>query len=95
MGIFIKNPETEKAVREIAALRGETITGVIDALAREALQREQQAPLKRRPTLAEMMAATDEFRRAVGLDKRKVNATKADFDALNEIPGLELQDDAP
>jgi antitoxin VapB len=95
MGIFIKNPETEKAVREIAALRGETITGVIDALAREALERETPAPPKRRPTLAEMMAATDEFRRAVGLDKRKLNVTKADFDELNEIPGLELRDDAP
>ena len=37
MGIFIKNPETEKIVREVAALRGTTITGAIDALAREAL----------------------------------------------------------
>lgn len=95
MGIFIKNPETEKAVREIAALRGETITGVIDALAREALKRETPPPARRRPTLAEMMAATDEFRRAVGLDKRKLNVTKADFDELNEIPGLELREDAP
>jgi antitoxin VapB len=95
MGIFIKNPETERAVREIAALRGETITGVIGALAREALERETPSPPKRRPTLAEMMAATDEFRRAVGLDKRKLNVTKADFDELNEIPGLELRDDAP
>ncbi|TCS18104.1 type II toxin-antitoxin system VapB family antitoxin [Caulobacter sp. BK020] len=95
MGIFIKNPETEKAVREIAALRGETITGVIDALAREALARETPAPRKRRPTLEEMMAATEEFRRAVGLDKHKLNVTKADFDELNEIPGLELRDDAP
>lgn len=95
MGIFIKNPETEKAVREIAALRGETITGVIDALAREALARETPPPPRRRPTLEEMMAATDEFRRAVGLDKHKLNVTKADFDELNEIPGLELRDDAP
>jgi len=95
MGIFIKNPETERVVREVAALRGETITGVIDALAREALARETSTPPKRRPTLSEMMAATEEFRRAVGLDKRKLNVTKADFDELNEIPGLELQDDAP
>lgn len=95
MGIFIKNPETERVVREVAALRGETITGVIHALAREALERETPPPPRRRPTLAEMMAATDEFRRAVGLDKRKVNATKADFDELNEIPGLELREDAP
>ena len=91
MGIFIKNPETEKAVREIAALRGDTITGVIDALAREALARETPRPRKR--TLEEMRAATDEFRRKTGLDKRKLNITKADFDALWEIPGLDLSDD--
>jgi antitoxin VapB len=90
MGIFIKNPETEKAVREIAALRGQTITGVIDALAREALAREAPKPRKR--TLEEMRAATDEFRRKTGLDKQKLNVTKADFDALWEIPGLDLSD---
>lgn len=91
MGIFIKNPETEKVVRQVAALRGETITGVIDALAREALEREQPKPRKR--TLEEMRAATDEFRRKTGLDKQKLNVTKADFDALWEIPGLDLSDD--
>jgi antitoxin VapB len=35
-----------------------------------------------------MKAATDEFRRKAGLDKVKLNVTKADFDALWEIPGL-------
>ena len=92
MGIFIKNPETEKAVREIAALRGQTITGVIDALAREALQREAPAPPLR--TLESMRAATAEFRRKTGLDKVKLNVTKADFDALWEIPGVTDVDDA-
>jgi len=91
MGIFIKNPETERVVREVAALRGETITGVIDALAREALARERPRPRKR--TLEEMRAATDEFRRKAGLDKEKLNVTKADFDALWEIPGLDISDD--
>jgi len=86
MGIFIKNPETERVVREIAALRGTTITGAIDALAREALEREQpQAP---RRTLDSMRAATEEFRRKAGLDKVKLNVTKADFDALWPIPGV-------
>jgi antitoxin VapB len=71
MGIFIKNPETEKAVRKIAALRGQTITGVIDALARDALEREAPAPPPR--TLESMRAATDAFRRKAGLDKVKLN----------------------
>lgn len=85
MGIFIKNPETEKAVREIAALRGETITGVIDALAREALAREAPTPSHRKRTLEEMRAATAEFRRVSGLDKEPKPLrpiTKADWDAL-------------
>lgn len=84
MGIFIKNPETERVVREVAALRGETITGVIDALAREALEREQPKPHRKR-TLEEMRAATAEFRRATGLDQEPKPlrpVTKADWDAL-------------
>lgn len=83
MGIFIKNPETEKIVREIAALRGTTITGAIDALAREALAREQ--PKVRKRTLEEMRAATEAFRRVTGLDKEPLPLrpmTKADWDAL-------------
>ncbi|MBC7667135.1 MAG: type II toxin-antitoxin system VapB family antitoxin [Gemmatimonadaceae bacterium] len=92
MGIFIKNPETEKVVREIATLRGQTITGVIGALAREALAREQPEPPRR--TLESMRAATAEFRRKTGLDQMKLNVTKADFDALWEIPGVtDRQDD--
>ena len=81
MGIFIKNPETEKVVREVAALRGSTITGVIDALAREALERERPRPRKR--SLEEMRAATDRFRRESGLDKLpSTPVTKAEWDAL-------------
>ena len=36
-----------------------------------------------------MQAATDEFRRVTGLDKVKLNVTKADYDQLWEIPGLD------
>ena len=87
MGIFIKNPEVERKARELAERRGESLTFVIgQALDRE-LEIEQAKP-RRRPTLEEMKAATDEFRRKAGLDKVKLNVTKADFDALWEIPGL-------
>lgn len=81
MGIFIKNPETEKVVREVAALRGTTITGVIDTLAREALERERPRPRKR--SLEEMRAATDRFRQESGLDKQpSTPLTKAEWDVL-------------
>ncbi|WP_419253027.1 type II toxin-antitoxin system VapB family antitoxin [Caulobacter sp. ErkDOM-YI] len=92
MGIFIKNPETEKIVREVAALRGTTITGAIDALAREALAREP--PKVRKRTLEEMRAATEAFRRVTGLDKEPLPLrpmTKADWDALwpTDIPEID------
>jgi len=81
MGIFIKNPEVERKARELAQREGKTLTAVIE----EALdQRLANRPSdRRRPTLAEMEAATDEFRRAIGLDKIEVKPmTKQEWDAL-------------
>jgi antitoxin VapB len=48
----------------------------------------ENAKPRGRPTVEEMRAATDKFRKAAGLDKVKLNVTRADFDALWEIPGL-------
>jgi antitoxin VapB len=87
MAILIKNPEVEKRARELAALTGETLTTAIDGAVKARLEQERAKPRKKR-TLEEMIAATEEFRRAVGLDKRKLNITREDFDEINEIPGL-------
>ena len=81
MAILIKNPEVEKRARELAALTGESLTGAIDEAVKRRLEEEHAKP-KRRPTVAEIMAATDRFRKAVGLDTRKINATKNIFDEL-------------
>jgi antitoxin VapB len=82
MGIFIKNPEVERKARELAKLEGKSLTAVIEEALDEKLERRPKPPA-RRPTLAEMRAATEEFRRAVGLDKVKVEPmTKEDWDAL-------------
>jgi len=82
MGLFIKNPEVERKARELARVSGKTLTAVIE----EALDRQlalQPDPPRRRPTVEEMMASTDRFRRAVGLDKVKVTPmTKQDWDDL-------------
>lgn len=82
MGIFIKNPEVERKARELAALKGKSLTAVIE----EGLDRqlaEQPKPPGRRPTVEEMIEATERFRRAIGLDKVKVAPmTKKDWDAL-------------
>lgn len=88
MAILIKNPEVEKRARQLAALTGETLTGAIDAAVKARLEAEAHRPRKR-PTVAEMIEATEQFRNAVGLDKRKIDTSKAAFDALWEIPGLE------
>jgi antitoxin VapB len=88
MAILIKNAEVEKRARELAALTGETLTAAIDAAVTARLRIEQAKPRKR-PTLEEMIAATLEFRRKIGLaDGEKLNITEADFDEINEIPGL-------
>jgi antitoxin VapB len=86
VGIFIKNPETERVVREVAALRGTTITGVIDALAREALEKERQPP--KRLSITELEALTDQVLTPAARAGLLQPITHADFDEINEIPGL-------
>jgi antitoxin VapB len=86
MSIFIKNPETEKVVREVAALRGTTITGVIDALAREALERER--PQQKRLSVAELEALTERLLTPAARTGQLPPITQADIDAINDIPGL-------
>jgi antitoxin VapB len=88
LGIFIKNPEVERKARELARLRGVTLTDAVGQALESALSSEA-AKIQRRPTFDEMVEATERFRRKAGLDKRKLKITKADFDALWEIPGLE------
>lgn len=81
MGILIKNPETERKARELARLRGESLTAVIDAALDKALEAEPPMVQKAK-TIEEMIAATEEFRRKIGLDKVRPSVSKADFDAL-------------
>ena len=89
MGIFIKNPEVERKARELARLTGQSLTGAVEQALEGALAEQRRAEVaRRRPTLEEMIAATDEFRRKTGLDKVKLNVTRADFDALWELPDL-------
>jgi antitoxin VapB len=90
MAILIKNPEVERKARELASLRGQTITAVIDGALDRALA--EEPPKRPRPTAEEMLEATHRFRKAIGLNKRKIDTSKAAFDTLNEIPGFEVED---
>ena len=92
MGIFIKNPRVEQKARELASLTGQSLTSALEQAVDHELAIEKAKP-RGRPTLEEMRAATNRFRKAVGLDKIKLSVTKADFDAVWEIPGLDTDFD--
>lgn len=85
MAILIKNPETERKARELANLKGETITGAIDAALERALI---EVRPRRRPTIEEMIAATERFRREAGIQGPQPEVTQAEWDEINAIPGL-------
>ncbi len=88
MAILIKNPEVEKRARQLAALTGETLTQAIDLAVKQRLAK-TRPPVTKARTLEEMIAATDAFRRAVGLDAEPLMGVEAQIEAMNEIPGLE------
>jgi antitoxin VapB len=69
VALNIKNPETERAVRELAELTGETITEAVDAAVRE--RRERQRNLGQKAALEEAVRAMqDRLARLPVLDPR-------------------------
>ena len=86
MAILIKNPETERKARELASLRGVSLTGAIDGALDKALA--EAAPKKPRPTIEEMRAATERFWQRSGFKGPFEPVTKAEWDEISEIPGL-------
>jgi antitoxin VapB len=89
MAILIKNSETERKARELATLKGDTITGAIDGALDRALA---EALPKRRPTAAEIIAATDRMRASAGIRGPVAPVTKEEWDEINEVPGFEDND---
>ncbi len=90
MAILIKNPETERKARELASLRGQSITSVIDGALDRALA---EARPKRRPTIEEMEAATDRLWARAGKSGPQPPVTKEEWDEINEVPGFAEGDD--
>lgn len=86
MAILIKNPETERKARELATLKGQTITSAID----EALEHElaQARPKRRNRTIEEMNAATEKLWERAGVRPPFPPVSKEEWDEINEIPGL-------
>jgi hypothetical protein len=81
MSVFIRNPEVEKAIRELARLKRQSLTEAVGEALEAALVVERARP-RARPTVVEIMAATEDFRRKIGLDTKGPPITRADFDAL-------------
>jgi antitoxin VapB len=91
MAILIKNPEVERKARELASLRGQSITAVIDGALDLALA--EAPPMRRKLSLQEMIAATDRLHEKAGIKGPLPPVTKEEWDELNEIPGLAEDDD--
>ncbi len=90
MAILIKNPETERKARELASLRGLSITAALDGALEKALA--ETPPKARKLNLAGMIAATEALHERARLRGPLPPMTKADWDELNEIPGF-IEDD--
>lgn len=91
MAILIKNPEVERKARELASLRGLSITAALDGALEKALAEAQPSP-KRRATVEEMLEATKRFRARAGVSASLPPVTREDFDALWEDgPGDEAK----
>ena len=73
MAILIKNPETERKARELASLRGVSLTGAIDGALDKALARGRAANGAGRHS-KRWSRQPNGFRQEVGLDKGPVQA---------------------
>jgi antitoxin VapB len=90
MGILIKNPEAERAVRELAELTGESLTTAVEVAVKERLEAKRAAAPRHKPrSVAEMDAITWKYLTPEARAGLIPPITKADFDAINEIPGLD------
>lgn len=83
MSFHVRDPETDRAVRRLARLKGKTLTETI----REAVEHEYAAVTEQPPLLEKVGAIQEEFRRL----RRPggLPADKAFFDALSgdhELP---------
>lgn len=86
MAILIKNPETERKARELASLRGLSITAALDGALDRALA--EIPPKRQKLSLEGMIASVDRLHEAAGDRGLMPPMTKADWDDLNEIPGF-------
>ena len=79
MGIYVKNPATEKAVRKLAKLRGTTLTEAIQ----NAVEKELSAAKTKKPDVDDA-AIDDLIAKVASWPKTGLKADKEFFDSLND-----------
>ena len=90
MGILLKNAEAERMARELAELRGSTLTDAIKGALAKALAEERTRPAR---TLESLMAATAALHAATGYKPGSHKPmTKEDWDELNATGFPEIDD---
>lgn len=80
MAFHVRDPETDRVVRELAAVKGATLTETIREVCSKALA-DTSAVAERERRLAAMQAVVD---RVSGYPDTGVTIDKAFFDALND-----------
>lgn len=81
----IKNPETHRLAKELAARRGDSLTGVVTYALREQLAREPEVPAK--ASREEVMALLVEMRKHLRPLEPGEDATAFLYDPETGIPG--------
>jgi antitoxin VapB len=83
MGLNIKRPATEAAIRELATRTGESLTDAVESAVREKLDRIKAAPRARTGT--ELLERLRPLQDAVAAERRANNDTRTSKELMDEL----------
>ncbi len=83
MGLNIKKPSTEAAIRELAARTGESLTEAVESAVREKLERIKAT--SRPQTGAELLERLQPLLDAVAAERRANNDTRTSKELMDEL----------
>ena len=84
MGLNIKNPTAEKAIRDLAAATGESLTEAVEKAAIERLARVKPA-IKPAETAEEFLAAIRPLQEAIAAERRARGDTRTMQEMMDEL----------
>jgi len=84
MGLNIKKPSTEAAIRELAAETGETLTEAIERAVRERLERVRQEK-QRGETVESFLAAIRPLQEALARERIAKDDTRSAQELMDEL----------